>query len=172
MFPKRGFGLIEMIIYTAILSAVSVFVIAGLLKTIQAFNVYRVNRYINNSGVAAMERIITELRFANNVVTGSSVFDTHPGRLTLDTIDPATEAVTTVEFFASSTELMLKKGSQAAVALTPSPIELTNLVFRQVATTTNPNSKAVKVELELKGKRGNYQKSVKFYSTVVLRGSY
>lgn len=172
MFSKKGFSLMEMVIYTAILAVFSVLVISSLLGMMKSFNGYRVSRYINFAGSVAMERITREIRLANDVAVVESVFETHPGALKLNTIDPVSEIATTIEFFASSTQLMVKEGADTAVILTPMALELTNLVFREVATSTNLNSYAIKVEMELKGERGNYEKTTKFYNTVLLRRSY
>ena len=161
MFLKKGLSLIEMLIYVAILTAIFVFVVNSILITIKSFNGYRVTRYIAASAEAAMERMTREIRLANDI-NEASVFDGHPGHLILNSI----------EFFASSTQLMVKETSQNAEALTPAGVELINLVFREVATSTNSTSKTIKVEMELKAGKGNYQKTAKFYNTVVLRGSY
>ncbi len=172
MARKQGFNLIEMVIYIAILSVVSIFVVDSLFKILEAFYRYRVSSSINTSAAVAMERMVREIRLADDIVVGSSVFDANPGHLFLNTIDPVTETATTIEFFASGNELMVKKGSGAAVALTHPDLELENLIFRQIATFTNMYSKAVKIELELMAGRGRYQKTINFYDTAVLRRSY
>ncbi|MFC1751700.1 PilW family protein [Patescibacteria group bacterium] len=172
MRDKKGFSMMEMVVYIAILAIVSILVVSSMLKMMSVYNGYRVSRSINIAGSTAMERITREIRLADNVVSTDSIFETHPGILKLDTIDPVSEVATTIEFFASSTQLMIKEGANPADVLTPPAIELTNLVFREVATSTNLNSKAIKVEVELKGERGNYEKTTKFYNTVILRRSY
>jgi prepilin-type N-terminal cleavage/methylation domain-containing protein len=172
MYYKKGFTLLEMVIYIAILAVVSVFVITSILNTMSAYGKYRVSRYINLAGSSAMERITREIRMADDILAVESVFEVHPGKLKLSTIDPVSENTTTVDLFASSTQLMIKEGSDTEVALTPVALELTNLIFREVATSTNTNSYAIKVEMEIKGQKGNIEKTAKFYNTVILRRSY
>ena len=161
----------ETIIYLAILAAVSVFAVNSVLMIIKTFGSYRVLSNLNIGGATAMDRITREIRLADEVGEGS-IFDTGSGRLVLNTIDPFSENPTTVEFYASSSKLMVKKGGGEEIALTPDSAELVSLVFRQLATTTNTFSEAIRIEIELYSERGNYQKTAKFYNTAVLRRSY
>lgn len=160
-----------MVIYVAILGMVSIFVVNTILIIIKSFNGFRASSDLNTNGEIAMERMVREIRLADSIGAGS-VFDSHPGHLILNTIDPNTELATTIEFFASTTALMIKEGSQGAIALTSENVELVNLVFREVATSTDLKSKAVKIEMEIRSKRPNFPKAAKFYSTIVLRRSY
>jgi len=168
---NKGITLIEMLVYVTLLSFISFFMVLSIFRILDSYNGYRVNRYINVSGVTAMERIVREIRLADDIL-GATVFDTNPGVLSLNTIDPGTEAATTIEFSVSSDQLMVNEGAGTPVALTSTGLEVTNLVFREVAPATNPHSKAIKIELELRGQRGNHDKSIKFYNTVLLRRSY
>ena len=168
---KKGVTLLETVIYIAILALVSVLVINSILIMIRSFNSYRVLRHVNITGAIAMERITREIRFADTIDVGS-IFETHPGRLVLQTIDPVTENPATIDFFMSGNDLMFQKGGESAVSLTPGETELTNLIFREVATSTNSLSKVVKIELTVKEKRGSYEKSANFYNTTILRRSY
>ncbi len=161
-----------MVIYVAILGMVSIFVVNTILIIIKSFNGFRASSDLNTNGEIAMERMVREIRLADDVDSAISVFDINPGHLILNTIDPNTELATTIEFFASTTALMIKEGSQSAIALTSENVELVNLVFREVATSTDLKSKAVKIEMEIRSKRPNFPKAAKFYSTIVLRRSY
>lgn len=155
---KKGYTLIELLVYLAILAVFSVFIVNSILIIMKNYNAYSVSRYVNFSATVAIERLTREIRGSSDV-DGSSVLGAHPGYLVLDA----------VEFFVSNNQLMIDKNGQGAVVLTPSNLEVTNLVF---ATSTNPNSQVVKIEMTLTGRRGNYEKSENFYSTIVLRGSY
>ena len=162
----------EMLIYAAILAVVSIFVVNSILMIVKSFNNYRTWRYVNASGEAAMERIVREIKLADSINAGTSVFDSNPGRLVLNTIDPDSESATTIEFYVSSSSLMVKEGGATGVTLTPSAVNLTNLIFREVATSTNAKSKAIRVEMEIRSGEGIYQKTAKFYDTAILRRSY
>jgi len=161
MIDRRGTTFLEILIYTGIVALVSILVINSILIINSSFNSYRLTKYVNLSAATAMERMTREARLADTI-SEASVFDSHPGCLVFDS----------TEFFALSSQLMIKVGSDDSVALTPQGVEVSNLIFREVATSTNLHSKAIRIEMELSASRGKYEKSVKFYNTIVLRGSY
>ncbi len=109
MISRRGFSAIEMVIYVAILGMVSIFVVNTILIIIKSFNGFRASSDLNTNGEIAMERMVREIRLADDVDSAISVFDINPGHLILNTIDPNTELATTIEFFASTTALMMKE---------------------------------------------------------------
>lgn len=172
MNSRKGFSLVEMLIYAAILAVVSIFIVNSILMITKSFNNYRAWRNVNAAGEAAMERMAREIKLADSINAGTSVFDSNPGRLSLNTIDPDTETATTIEFYASGNILMVKEGVQSGVVLTPSGVELTNIIFREVAVSTNTKSKAIRIEMEIRSGTGSYQKTARFYDTAILRRSY
>ena len=167
---SKGLTLIETIIYAAIFALISILVINAILMMTESFNVFRVARNINNSSEVAMERMTREIRWADDINVAESVFGSNPGRLVLNTIDPATGLATTTEFFVLNGALMIREGASDAQPLTSYKTEVTNLIFKQIAGSSV--SKAVKIELELQSGRGNFQKKEKFYNSVILRRSY
>ena len=168
----NGFSLIETIIYTAILAVTTIFVVNSLLKTVSAFNSFRVSKQINASAISAMEKMTREIKSADQVDKINSVFDTNPSKLIINKTDPNTGAPAVIEFSVSNSRLTIKKDNDAPIALTSSGTEVINLIFRQVATSTNQRSEAIKIEMTIKSGYGNYQKTENFYDTIVLRGSY
>lgn len=168
---RRGFSLVETIIYVGILAAFSIFLINSILLIVKSFNNYKSWQRINAGAEVAMERMTREIKLADSI-NGLSVFDISPGRLVLNTINPDTEAATTIEFYVFGTSLMVKEGSQAGVSLTPSNTEIASLIFRVVAASTDLKSKAARIEFELRSSGARYQKTEKFYDTAILRRSY
>ena len=168
----NGFSLIETIIYTAILAVTTIFVVSSLLKTVSAFNSFRVSKKINASAIGALEKMTREIKSADQVDKINSVFDTNPSKLIINKTDPNTGAPAVIEFSVSNSRLTIKKDNDAPIALTSSGTEVINLIFRQVATSTNQRSEAIKIEMTIKSGYGNYQKTENFYDTIVLRGSY
>lgn len=167
---KKGFTLIETIIYTAIIAAIFILVVNSLSIVIKAFNQGRVIIKINNSAEVAMERMAREIRFAYDI-DGSSNLGSHPGYLVLNTYSTSSpETPTTIEFYIDSGKLMVKEGVLPADQLTSSDLIATNLVFRQI--TASSTSKAIKIEMAIQGSSGNYQKTGNFYNTAILRRSY
>ncbi len=162
---KKGFTIIEIIIYTAIIAIIFVLVVNSLTVVIKAFNQGRVIIKINNSAETAIERMTREIRFAYDIDASSTL-----GHLILNTYVLGTETPTTVEFYIDSGKLMIKEGVLPADQLTSSDLTVTNLVFRQI--NASSVSRAVKIEMTMQGFFGNYQKTENFYNTTILRKSY
>jgi type II secretory pathway pseudopilin PulG len=158
---KRGYTLIEALIYIALLIGIAVILVQTLIFLSSEFRDAKKLRIIHVSAENALERIVRELRFADDISIVSSVFDTHPGTLVLSSIDPATETPQTITISSSGTQITLQKGSGSVDALTPATVDVENIVYRLI---TTPLSKAVKVELRIDGKN--------FYTTALLRRSY
>lgn len=165
---RKGFTLIEMIIYVAILGIISVLTISAVLTLLGVFSEVRVSRDVSNAATVSLERIIREVRFADSIDVGASTFDLSPGRLTLNTKD-SSGANTTIEFFVSGNMLRVKESGVDSGALIGQNVTTDNLIFRSVP---GINSNAIRAELTLTATRGNSQKTRTFYSTAVLRGGY
>ena len=168
LHTKRGFTLIEMIIYISVLTVILVLIVSFIISFGRAYNVLRTTIRINNSAIVSFERVIREIRQANDVDTAASTLGTHPGRLVLTTTD-ASSAPITLEFYINSSELMLRQDGVDVGSLTRSDVTVTNLVFRL---SDNGTSKAVKIEMTLESIVASTTKIKNFYGSAVLRGSY
>ncbi len=162
-----GFTLVEMIIYIAFFAVLSVLAINSTLIVMKSFYSIRLSQNINQSATVGLERMSREIRNAYGIDTVNSVFIANLGRLTLNTKD-SSGADTTIEFYVSNNQLRIKEGGVDKGSLMTKNAVLTNLVFRQIS---NPNSRAVKIEMTIRDTRGTLQKDVVFYNTIILRGS-
>jgi hypothetical protein len=168
---SRGTSILETIIYIAIFAIISVLTINLILITSSAFGKSRVKRNINEQCIAAMERVIRELRLANDIDIANSQFGTHPGKLQLATVVSATDnTVATKQFFLQGDDLVIKEDAAPAVLLT-SGIKITSLIFWNIDTTAS-ESRAISVELTAEDGEGKFKSTQKFYGTAVLRGNY
>ncbi len=165
----KGFTLVEMVVYAAVLGVLSVLAINSTFIMTQAYASLRVSRDLNQSATAVLERMTREIRAASGI-DPSSVTGTNPSDLVLNTKD-AGGAITTVEFYKDLTDnlIKVKEGGIAKGSLMTSSTQVNNFVVRTMSGT---NSKAVKIELTITATRGTKSKTRNFYNTVVLRGSY
>ena len=129
---KKGFTLIELVIYTA------AFVIIATLLTLFVFNLIkvqtkiRISKEVSESSQRATEIMLWEIRHAQDVYTPTSVFDNSPGQLTLETAQntPEGEDTTYISFYLGDDDrLYLKREEQEAEALTPEDIRINTLIF-------------------------------------------
>lgn len=165
---KRGYTLVEMLIYVTILAFLAAVLVSGIVLLIRSFGEVRAVRNLADAGGAALERITREVRQAKSVDGANSLFNQTPGRLKLNTIDGA-GSPTTVEFTVTNNVLTVQTGSGAVGNLLPAHLLLSSLIFRQLATTT---ATAIKVEAALQDDRRPNVSPINFYTTAVLRGSY
>jgi len=165
---KKGFTLIEMIIYITILSALFILIINTLLLISKSYKSIKLTNDINNSASASLERIIRELRLAQNVNTSLSLLSSSPGKLVLNTTDNLGTPIV-LDFYVENDTLKLNEDGVLSGVLIRDNVKVTNLIFRHIISTS---SESVKVELTLTGSEGNTTKTENFYSTAVLRGSY
>ena len=165
---RRGFTLVEIIIYIAFFAMLSLLAVEATLVVMKSFHTLRLTQSVNQSATVALERLSREIRNEYDFDVAQSTFGTSPGRLTLKTKD-ALGANTTMEFYMDATnQLRLKDGGVDKGALVTKSVTVTNLVFRSITMTS---SKAIKIEATLQDSRSATTQTVKFYDTIVLRGS-
>src|SRR3989338_4246287 len=112
IYPKKGFSLIEALVYVAIVVMLTVVVINTALFMTTVSGKARLKRNILGEAGIAVERIVREIRLAESIATAESVFNVHPGVLKLNTVISSDDDTSiTREFFISSSTLMMKEGS-------------------------------------------------------------
>ncbi len=161
---KNGYSIVEIIVYLAIFTTVSILVINSFIVIFSTFNVSRINRSLLNSGSTAMERMSREIRQANNVDIPNSTIGSSLGVLQLNSTDNGGSAIA-IKFLVSNSVFKLYKNGNLIGDLTGQNILVTKLLFRRISTT---KSEAVRVEMTLE-KNGQ---SENFYDTIILRGGY
>ena len=144
---KKGFTLIELVIYTA------VFVIIATLLTSFVFNLIgvqakiRISKEVLENSQRAMEIMLWEIRHAQNVYASTSLFDAHPGQLSLETSQntPTDEETTYLDFYLDENDrLCLKREGAEDRVLVSENIKINNLVFNYL---TASSTKSVRIEL-------------------------
>ncbi|MDP3725922.1 MAG: hypothetical protein Q8R36_01860 [bacterium] len=167
---KGGFGLIEALVYVAIVGLLTVMVVNTALIMNTTSAKARLKRNILGEAGIAIERIVREIRLADSVVVAQSVFTTSPGTLKINTIiDANNNTPITKEFYLTDGKLMIKEGDGPARALTER-VEITHLVFRHII--MGEISEAVVLEITAEDKVKKLTETQMFNTTAVLRRSY
>jgi len=168
-FPTRGSGagftIIEMIVYIVILTIVAIVVVTTMLSLSGTYVHFKVTRNISTASLTSLDRIVREIREAEQIDDASSVFDTHPGILTILSGDDGTTVVT---FDLDGSTLRISEDSVEIGPLTRSEVEVTNLVFRKLEGDT---AVGVRIEITLESSFGTTTRSADFYTTAVLRNA-
>ncbi|HDZ54297.1 hypothetical protein LCGC14_0161450 [marine sediment metagenome] len=169
---QKSFTLIEVLVYIAILATVIVVIFSFLIWAIEINIKTRVMRETLDNARRVMEVIVYEVKEAENIYEPTSIFNAHPGQLSLKTSNhlPTGENSTYIDFYICGTHLCFKKESQDPIVLTSERVEITNLVFRQIITNQIPS---VQIDLIINYKdssgRTEYQASVNLKSAASLR---
>lgn len=164
----RGFTLVEMVIYIFFVGVFSVLALNGVFQATKVFSDFRITRNLNSTAEVILDRVTREVRQAYDVDQVESSFDTHPGRLTLKTIN-ILDVDTTIEFYIDGENVKIKEGGVEQGLLGASNVTVDLLVFNLI---TNANTEAIKTRLQLTTQKGSLQKTKTFYATTILRGSY
>ncbi len=162
---KRGFTLIEMLIYIFILILMLGVIMNITISVINSGKIVKALRNIENSTLTSFERISRELRQAESVNLSSSVLSVHPGHLVLVGTDDF-GAPRTVEFRLSGNVLMLRENGIDVGALTEPNTRVTELIFRRFV---NSNSEGIRTEITLESGTSTSYRSSKFYYSAIIR---
>jgi len=161
----KGFTIVEMIVYIAVLALVLAGVINMVLAVSSTFGELRAARQLNRSAALVLDRFSREVRDANAVVLAGSVFDTHPGELVLD----YGVGVPQVRFYLDGGTVKIDRGGSYEGDLTVPYVSTADFVFRRMA---GDNSELVRLEMTMTSTSGKASKTETFYASSVVRGSY
>ncbi|MEI6346020.1 MAG: prepilin-type N-terminal cleavage/methylation domain-containing protein [bacterium] len=161
----QGFSLVEMIIYLALLSSVTVFLVNGISALTKSYADIRLAKAVSASASGALQRIVYEVRQASSINIGGSTFGSNPGVLSLVSTS-ASGATTTVAFSVNNGILRVSRGGVDEGPLTLSGASVTNftLVLLQ-----NSISNAIRITLTVQSSFGVKTRTETFYTTAVTR---
>lgn len=165
---SKGFSLVEMVLYVALLTVVTLTIIQMLISISGIYRSIKLDRELEVAGTIAMESLLREIRNASSVNLGESVLDVNPGSITLNGVDESASPYV-IKFIVDSGILKVSKDDEIPSAITASSITVSYLLFTHI---TNPVSRGVRVEIEVSGNAGPIYKSERYYGFTVMRGSY
>lgn len=170
---SKGFTLLELLIYIAIIAFVITAVSALLLWGIRMRAKAKITDEVSRQADRAMAIMLREVREAQSVYTPTSVFFASPGQLSLQSAKYVTagEGVGYIDFFLCGSRLCLKKEGQNPVAFTSENVAIDELVFSPVGGSADPS--AVRISLTLRynspAQQPAYTGSVTLQSSATIR---
>lgn len=162
---ERGYTLIEIVVYIAMLSLVSIVVVNSFIVSISSSKVAFEKRNLLEAGTIAMDRITREIRMADTVVDANSTFDSDPGILEISSTDSSGDT-RTIRFQVDSGEMSMYENGSFYGSISGDKVTVNSLFFRKIITSSGV---AIKIELSVLGNEGRV---ANFYNTVALRGAY
>jgi prepilin-type N-terminal cleavage/methylation domain-containing protein len=165
-FSRKGFSLVEMIIYIALIAIIFVFVINLVLSFASSYKDIAALRIVDRSAMNSLERMTRDIRNATSIDMVLSGFNVNPGTLAL--IETTAGVSTTTRFYIQSGTLKVDVNGVFSGPLTGNRATVTNLVFHLL---TSTSSQAVKIDMTVQGTSGTVSKTKSYYSTIILKGS-
>ncbi|MFC1789381.1 type II secretion system protein J [Patescibacteria group bacterium] len=166
---NKGFTLIEMIVYIAILSVIVVALSSFLMWVLKANAKSNSIKEVLDSSRRFMEIITYEIKGAKSIYLPT----TTSTQLSLETIRyfPDGENSTYIDFYLATSTIFLKKESQGPVAITSDKVEVNSLSFSQIQSTSTFPSIQISLEISYKNpdNRLEYTSSINLTSTITLR---
>lgn len=142
---KEGFTLIETLFYTLIIAGVLVSATFFSLDILDGQQKARSYQEVQQNARAAMDRIVQEIRAANDLNTTDSTFGAHPGYLSLSHEDSSKNPTI---FSVASEKLVIKQGSSATSTLTSDAVRITNLIFTDLSVANRTKNIRISMRVE------------------------
>ena len=161
----RGFTLVEALIYIAIFVFISVGSIGLVMASQELLSQYLVRQNLFVSGTTIMERVLVEVREADDVVVSGSAFATTTGALALAT------ASGTIQFTYDPVEshLLLTESDGRSVSLHADNVAVTEFVVDRY---THDTSTLLRIRVGLLAGRQAYEETYTLRGGAIIRGSY
>lgn len=167
----KGFTLVEALVYIAILSIVILSISVFFIWAIRSDAKSQVMAEVVYNAERAMAVMIHEIKESQAIYTPTSLFDAHPGQLSLVTNKylPQGEADSYLDFYLCGSQLCFKKESQQPVFITSNNVAITNLVFSEIVSGQTPSVQInLTVDYINPQAKPEYEASISLQSTVSL----
>ncbi len=145
---SKGFTIVELLVYIAIFAILMTTITLFAISFVKSTTKSRIKKEVSMGTYSAMKAIVYELKRANSVYTPTSILNSHPGQLSLETSQelPDKEQITYVDFYLDSdNKLYVKRENQDPQLLISENLKVTNLEFEHLA----DSSEAVRIDLTL-----------------------
>ena len=168
-----GFTLMEILIYVGVLAIVILTISSFFLWITRSNAKAKAMRETLENAKRAMEIMTSEIREAESIYTPTSVFSTSSGQISLETKKylPEGEETSYIDFYLCENRLCLKKEGENPIALTSDSVEIKNLEFNLITTTSTLPSIQINLKVDYKNPQNRPEliASVILNSTVSLR---
>lgn len=169
----KGFTLLEMLMYVAVIAlvigAVSIMLVWGIRMQARS----RIVSEVAFQGQRAMEIMTEEIAQAWSVYTPTSLFGVSPGQLSLQTVSVSSsrENFGYIDFFRCGIRLCFKREGSEPIALTTENVSVDNLTFNFIDATGDYDSVQIILTLRYNtlGQQSAYQGSASFQSSAAIR---
>lgn len=169
-----GFTLIEIVIYIALFSILTIAAINSIFNILTAYQKGQYKKSAINEANYALKTIIAEIEQSRKIYTPTSSFGVTNGQLSLETIQniPTDETYGFEDIYLDNGKIWLKRENQNAIALTSDKNLAANLNFIHLDAGTNYESVKITIDIESREGKIETKAKVKLTSTATARGDY
>ena len=165
----KGFSILEIIIYLALLCIVSVLITSNIISLFKNYNIVKTNQEMEYNAISILDKLTKDTHDAKNIILGQSYFSTTSGAIAFN-ISSSTDdnASNTVRFYLDNGKIKYDKDGNYIGNLSTNNVNVSKFNIYYINSTT---SEAVKVELGLDTSPHLNLKtySKNFYTTIQLR---
>lgn len=169
-----GFTLIEIVIYIAFFSILTIAAINSIFNILTAYQKGQFKKSAINEANYALKTMLSEIEQSRKIYTQTSSFGTAAGQLSLETIQniPIDETYGFEDIYLDNGKIWIKREKQNAVALTSDKNLVTNLNFIHLDAGTNYESVKITIDIESREGKPETKARVNLTSTATPRGDY
>jgi len=165
-------SLVEIVMYVALLGALSVFVTNSLIQIAGAYQRVRAEREVLSGARTLLDAVAKSTAAAEEVYTPASRFNSDAGQLSLVTVLGATPGHTTayIDFWVDGGRAFSRAEGSATTTLTVASVRVVKFRFERLV--QGLNREAVKTTVQVDSANPRFPASVTLNATTALRGNY
>ncbi len=155
---KNGFTLVELLVYTAILSMVLVLAVTFVMSVLEATVKSTAKEEVQANAAAIIQLFDTTVRHSQSVYDRTSDFIGDPGQLSLLSVRdlPPEESESYVDIYADDGKFCVKREFYGVSCASSSKTELTSLTFREITQAGGAESVQMIFTIRYKSPKSEY----------------
>ncbi len=161
---SKGYSLIEMIIYVALMSIISLLIVNTVLSFTKSYRTVSTLRAVESSALDTLERLSRDIRGATVIDDANSTFNVNPGVLTL------TQSIggisTTTRFYVQGGVMKVDVNGTYIGPLTSRGSAVQSLIFTKL---NNGVSTGVKIDLTVTATSSTITRTKNYHTTILLK---
>lgn len=172
MDMRKGFSLIETVVYAALLSIVSVFIANSLVFLVRTYARTRAEREVLSNARSIMTTISSHVASSQDIYGPTSRFDADAGQLSLVTVATTTAGHTGAyaDFWADSGVVYMREEGGVVTPLSAGSVRISVLRFERIIESLGRS--AVRMTIQTDAASGAFPASATLITTTALRGNY
>ena len=193
---KKGFTLLELVVYIGIFAAVSVVFVSSILQMTKVYGLSRTDRLVTTAAETSLERIVREVRLAAGIdCLSGTTCAAPPAGSYVPAVGTSGSCIQLLSYkediyqsgatptviykkicYDSATKKILFDNDSSSAgddqSLTPAGVSVTNLTFRPLDPTSASKAAGIQIEMTITGGSGSRLVSRSLHAIAVLRGDY